>query len=178
MEQFLNIPITMVGYKPVVTVQINGMEAHLVLDTGAFFGLLYPEAAKRAGLRVGTSPVLLSGVGGTVRPGLATIKNFVIGNQTVHHVDMLVYGDRLAGGDMDGILGQNLMRAGDIEIDLADVAGARPDADYRLQRLRRQPSGLLRIEGVGSRSGLRIHSIRAKPPSRTSSPADVQRERP
>ncbi len=119
MEQFLSIPITMVGYKPVVTAQLNGMEAHLVLDTGAFFSMLYPEAAKRAGLRVGTSPVLLQGVGGTVRPGLVNIKDFVIGNQTVHHVDMLVYGDRLAGGDMDGILGQNLMRAGDIEIDLA-----------------------------------------------------------
>jgi tetratricopeptide (TPR) repeat protein len=119
MEQFLSIPITMVGYKPVVTAQINGMEAHLVLDTGAFFGLLYPQAAKRAGLRVGTSPLLLQGVGGTVRPGLVTIKDFVIGNQTVHHLDMLVYGDRLSGGDMDGILGQNLMRAGDIEIDLA-----------------------------------------------------------
>ena len=119
LQQFLTIPITMVGFKPVVTVQIDGMEAHLVLDTGAFFGMLYPEAAKRAGLRVGTSPLLLQGVGGTVRPGLATIKDFVIGNQTVHHLDMLVYGDRLASGDMDGILGQNLMRAGDIEIDLA-----------------------------------------------------------
>jgi tetratricopeptide (TPR) repeat protein len=119
MEQFLAIPITMVGYKPVVTAQIDGMEVHLVLDTGAFFGMLYPEAAKRAGLRVGTSPLVLQGVGGTVRPGLATIKDFVIGNQTVHHLDMLVYGDRLASGDMDGILGQNLMRAGDIEIDLA-----------------------------------------------------------
>jgi tetratricopeptide (TPR) repeat protein len=119
MEQFLSIPITMVGYKPVVTAQINGMEAHLVLDTGAFFGMLYPEAAKRAGLSVGASPLLLAGIGGTVRPGLVSIKDFVIGNQTVHHLDMLVYGDRLAGGDMDGILGQNLMRAGDIEIDLA-----------------------------------------------------------
>ncbi|HEY4339355.1 MAG TPA: aspartyl protease family protein [Steroidobacteraceae bacterium] len=122
MEQFLSIPITMVGYKPVVTAQVNGMEVHLVLDTGAFFSMLYPEAAKRAGLAVHASPVLLQGVGGTVQPGLANIKNFVIGNQTVRHVDMLVYGDRLARGDMDGILGQNLMRAGDIELDLAHGA--------------------------------------------------------
>jgi tetratricopeptide (TPR) repeat protein/predicted aspartyl protease len=118
-EQFLTMPVTMVDYKPVVTVQLNGMDAHLVLDTGAFFSLLYPETAKRMGLKVGTSPLLLSGVGGTVRPGLTSIKDFVIGNQTVHHLDMLVYGDQFSRGDMDGVLGQNLMRAGDIEIDLA-----------------------------------------------------------
>ncbi|HEX3838547.1 MAG TPA: aspartyl protease family protein [Steroidobacteraceae bacterium] len=119
MEQFLSIPVTMVGYKPVVTAQINGMEVHLVLDTGAFFSVLYPEAAKRAALKVATSPLLMQGVGGTVRPGLVNIKDFGIGNQTIRHLDMLVYGDRLARGEMDGILGQNLMRAGDIEIDLA-----------------------------------------------------------
>ncbi len=119
MAQFLTLPVTMDGYKAVVTVQLNGMEAHLALDTGAFFSMLNPETAKRMGLRIGTSPVLMGGVGGTVRPGLTNIKDFVVGNQTLHHVDMLVYGDQFARGGMDGILGQNLLRAGDIEIDLA-----------------------------------------------------------
>ena len=119
MAQFLTLPVTMDGYKAVVTVQLNGMEAHLALDTGAFFTMLKPETAKRMGLRIGTSPVLMGGVGGTVRPGLTNIKDFVLGNQSLHHVDMLVYGDQFARGGMDGILGQNLLRAGDIEIDLA-----------------------------------------------------------
>ncbi|HEV2700555.1 MAG TPA: aspartyl protease family protein [Steroidobacteraceae bacterium] len=119
MEVFLTMPVTMVGYKAMVTVQLNGMPANLALDTGAFFSILYPETAKRMGLRVGASPVLMKGVGGTVRPGLTNIKDFIVGNQTVHHVDMLVYGDMFARGDSDGILGQNLMRAGDIELDLA-----------------------------------------------------------
>jgi tetratricopeptide (TPR) repeat protein len=119
MQQFLTMPITMVDYKAVVTVQLNGMEAHLALDTGAFWSLLAPETASRMGLKIGPSPVLMKGVGGTLRPGYTTITDFAIGNQTLHHLDMLVYGDQFARGGIDGILGQNLMRAGDIELDLA-----------------------------------------------------------
>jgi tetratricopeptide (TPR) repeat protein len=119
MQQFLTMPVTMVDYKAVVTVQLNGMEAHLALDTGAFWTLLAPETAKRMGLKIGISPVLMKGTGGTLRPGYTTITDFVIGNQTLHHLDMLVYGDQFARGGIDGILGQNLMRSGDIEIDLA-----------------------------------------------------------
>jgi tetratricopeptide (TPR) repeat protein len=119
MQRFLTMPITMVNYKAVVTVQLNGEEAHLALDTGAFYTILAPETAKRMGLKIGPSPVLMQGTGGTLRPGYTTITDFAIGNQTLHHMDMLVYGDQFTRGGIDGILGQNLMRSGDIEVDLA-----------------------------------------------------------
>jgi hypothetical protein len=119
MLKFLSMPINMVDYKAIVTVQLNGMEAHLMLDTGASFSILSPGTAKRMGLGVTPATITLIGVGGEIRPGVTNIKDFTVGTQTVHHMEMLVYGDQFSSGEIDGILGQNLMRAGDIEFDLA-----------------------------------------------------------
>ena len=122
MQAILDLPITMSGAKPLVTVKLNGMEAHLVMDTGSTFSVLSPETAKRAGLSVGPAPpyLVMEGVGGSARPDLTTVKELGVGSQTLKRVAMLVYGDRLSNGGIDGILGQDFLRLGDIEIDLAN----------------------------------------------------------
>jgi tetratricopeptide (TPR) repeat protein/predicted aspartyl protease len=122
MQAVLVMPITMSGPQPLVTVKLDGTEVHLLMDTGSFFSFVSPEAAKRAGLNVGLAPdnLRVQGTGGSARPDEARVKDFTIGSQTLHHVDLLVYGDRLSNGGVDGILGQNFLRLADIEIDLAN----------------------------------------------------------
>jgi len=122
MQQELVMPITMAGNQPLVTVNLDGMQAHMLLDTGSFFSFVSPEAARRAGLNVGRAPegLMVEGVGGQLRPDEATVRKFTIGSQTLHRVDLLVYGDRFSANGVDGIVGQNILRLGDIEIDLAN----------------------------------------------------------
>ncbi|HEY1900393.1 MAG TPA: aspartyl protease family protein [Steroidobacteraceae bacterium] len=122
LQLLLVMPITMAGNQPLVTVKLNGMEAHLLMDTGAFFSFVSPEAARRAGLPESAAPgdLAVEGVGGIVRPDKAMVQDFTIGKQTLHRVDLLVYGDRFSANGVDGVLGQNFLRLGDIEIDLAN----------------------------------------------------------
>jgi tetratricopeptide (TPR) repeat protein/predicted aspartyl protease len=121
-ERLLLMPLTMVGTQPLVNVKLNGVDARLLVDTGSTYTLVSPEAAKRAGLNVGFAPALLwlEGIGGGVRPGMATVKEFGISNQTIKRVEVLVYGDRLSRNGVDGILGLNFLRLGDLEMDLAN----------------------------------------------------------
>ena len=123
MNILLVMPVTMSGTKPMVTVQLDGMEAHMIMDTGSFFSFLTPEAAKRAGLDVGIAPgnLRVEGIGGVADVGKATVRNFVIGKQNLHRADFLVYGDRFSANGVDGVLGQNILRiTNNIEIDLAN----------------------------------------------------------
>jgi tetratricopeptide (TPR) repeat protein len=123
MSILLVMPVTMSGTKPMVTVELDGMQAHMVMDTGSFFSFLTPEAAKRAGLDVGVAPANLrvEGIGGVADVGRVTVRNFVIGKQNLHRADFLVYGDRFSANGVDGVLGQNILRITDnIEIDLAN----------------------------------------------------------
>jgi len=121
-ERMLLLPITMAGSQPLITVQLNGMEAHMLMDTGSFFSFVTPEAAKRTGLNVGAAPrnLTVEGIGGQTQVDMANVREFTVAGQTVRHVDLLVYGDRLSAGGVDGILGQNFLHLYDIEIDLAN----------------------------------------------------------
>jgi tetratricopeptide (TPR) repeat protein len=122
MSILLVMPVTMSGTKPIVTVELDGMAAHMLMDTGSFYSFITPEAAKRAGLDVGLAPsnLRVEGVGGVADVGKATVRNFVISKQNLHRADFLVYGDRFSGDGVDGVLGQNILRITEnIEIDLA-----------------------------------------------------------
>jgi tetratricopeptide (TPR) repeat protein/predicted aspartyl protease len=122
MESILVLPVTMAGLQPLVTVKLDGTEVHLLMDTGSVFSFVTPEAARRADLNVGFAPegLWVGGLGGEVRPEKTTVRDFTVGRQTLHRVDLLVYGDRFSANGVDGILGQNFLRLADIEIDLAD----------------------------------------------------------
>jgi tetratricopeptide (TPR) repeat protein len=123
MNIVLAMPVTMSGTQPIVTVELDGMEAHMLMDTGSFFSFITPGAARRAQLDVGVAPsnLRVEGVGGVADVGKATVKNFVLGKQNLHRADFLVYGDRISANGVDGVLGQNILRVTDnIEIDLAN----------------------------------------------------------
>ncbi|HVS77407.1 MAG TPA: tetratricopeptide repeat protein, partial [Steroidobacteraceae bacterium] len=115
------IPVTMDGMKPLISARINGVEARFVVDTGAFFQMMSPAAAAQYKLGLEPAPfgLWVGGIGGAVRPDIATVKSFTLGGVSFHGVEFLVGGnDRLPG--VAGSLGENLFRVRDLELDLAN----------------------------------------------------------
>jgi tetratricopeptide (TPR) repeat protein len=121
--QLAELPVTMIGMRPLVHASINGTDTQFIADSGAFFSSLTPAAAAALKLPLGPAPFNLSirGVGGEARAWLTTVKAFTIWGRTYPNVTFLVLGNDL-GGDAVGLLGQNIFRIADIEYDLANGA--------------------------------------------------------
>lgn len=113
------LPVTMEGMRPIVHAAINGTDEPFIADSGAFYSLLTPAAAEELHLRIEPAPVYLTGVGGTARVGMTTVKRFTIFKVDVHDVEFLVGVNKLRD-EAAGILGQNVFRIGDVEYDLAN----------------------------------------------------------
>jgi tetratricopeptide (TPR) repeat protein/predicted aspartyl protease len=116
------IPVTMVGAKPTIPAKVNGVDVRLTADTGSFISLLTPQAAARAGLKVGPTPIELNGlvgVGGREDVGVARASEFTIMGVTVHGAYFLVGAPQL-DGPTDGLVGNNFLSYSDVEFDLAN----------------------------------------------------------
>jgi len=118
--KLVELPVTMSGSSPVVTVKMDGGEARLVADSGAFFSVLTPAAATRLGIKSRPAPGLqLRGVGGNESMGVGTVKDFGFAGLKLGKADFLI-GGRNVGGDVDGFLGQNVLGGVEVEYDLAN----------------------------------------------------------
>ncbi|MGH6909183.1 MAG: aspartyl protease family protein, partial [Phenylobacterium sp.] len=114
------LPVTMSGSRPVVKVMVDGAEARLVADSGAFFSVLTPTAAARLGIKTRMAPGFeVRGVGGSERVAVGTVKDFGFAGLKLGKADFLVTG-RNMGTDIDGFLGQNMLGGVEIEYDLAN----------------------------------------------------------
>jgi tetratricopeptide (TPR) repeat protein len=119
---FAELPVTMEGLRPVVQTKINGADARLVADSGAFFSMLSPAAAAEFKLPKRAAPfgMYIQGFGGgTTTPQIATVQAFTLANYTIPKVDFLIGGNEPGAGTV-GLLGQNLMRMADVEYDLGN----------------------------------------------------------
>ncbi len=116
------LPVTMSGSKPLITAEINGVDARFVADSGAFFSMLSEAAAAQYHLKLVPAPFgfYVKGMGGTVDPSIATVKIFTLAGIPIHNVEFLVGGGTVGGGENVGVLGQNFFRIGDVEYDLAN----------------------------------------------------------
>jgi tetratricopeptide (TPR) repeat protein/predicted aspartyl protease len=117
------LPVTMEDLRPVITAQLDGVDAHFMLDTGSFFDFLSPAAAAQFKLPLSDAPpwYYVSGVGGSVIPQIATGKTFSLAGITAKRPVFLVDNNDF-GGDVVGLLGQNLLRITDVEFDFANGA--------------------------------------------------------
>lgn len=111
----------MEGMEPLVHAAINGQDALFVADSGAFFSMLTPAAAREFNLRLEpvTSGFSLNGVNGVAQVWLTTVPKFTIFKMDLPRVPFLVAGNDLGNGAV-GLLGQNVFRLGDVEYDLAN----------------------------------------------------------
>jgi tetratricopeptide (TPR) repeat protein/predicted aspartyl protease len=114
------LPVTMEDMRPLVHAAINGEDALFIADSGAFFSMLTPAAARQFNLSLehAAPGFSLSGVGGLAEVWVTTVKTFTIFKLNIPKVPFLVAGNDL-GNDVVGVLGQNVFRLGDVEYDLA-----------------------------------------------------------
>ena len=115
------LPVTMANMAPTVPVKINGVDAHLTADSGSFFSMLTPEAAKRFAMRFEPAPMgfFVRGVGGSTAVQLARAKDLTMLGYPFHNALFIVTPIGVGGGS-DGLFGQNILSLFDIEYDLAN----------------------------------------------------------
>jgi tetratricopeptide (TPR) repeat protein/predicted aspartyl protease len=134
LDRLAELPVTMEGMRPLVHAAINGKDALFVADSGAFYSLLTPAAAREFKLALEPAPFgyWLSGTGGSARVSLTRVPKFTIFNIDVPKLPFLVAGNDLGHGAV-GVLGQNVFRLGDVEYDLANgiINIMRPRGDCR-----------------------------------------------
>jgi tetratricopeptide (TPR) repeat protein len=117
------LPVTMIDMHPMVTAQINGVDASFIADSGAFYSMLSPASAAEFKLNTYPAPfgLFVGGVGGAVSPSVTRVKVFTLAGVPIHNVEFLVGGGDAGGGGV-GLLGQNVFSIGDVEYDLAKGA--------------------------------------------------------
>ncbi|HXQ14177.1 MAG TPA: aspartyl protease family protein [Caulobacteraceae bacterium] len=122
LQQYVQLPVTIEGGGAVVSAKLNGADARLTVDTGAFFSMLNPSAVAKFGLRTEPLPAYISvhGMTGGADPRLTTVKEFSVLGVPLHRVDFLV-GEHSVGS-ADGLLGQNLLSILDTEFDFSSGA--------------------------------------------------------
>jgi clan AA aspartic protease (TIGR02281 family) len=112
------LPVTMEGLRASVPVKVNGKDTTFWLDSGAFFSIMPKAKANELGLKTEPLPFgsYITGIGGTATVELARIKSFNLVGNELRNQQFLVGGSD-AG---NGLIGQNILSAGDTEYDLAN----------------------------------------------------------
>jgi tetratricopeptide (TPR) repeat protein/predicted aspartyl protease len=115
------LPVTMVGLRPVVAARINGSEVRFLADSGAFWSMISPASANefKLPLRQPSFHLTLEGIGGTAAVSVTTVKEFTLSGIPLKRIDFIVGGSDPEDG-IAGILGQNVLRIADVEYDLAN----------------------------------------------------------
>lgn len=122
MLKILEVPVTMEGLRPTVPAAVNGHETRFMIDTGAFFSVMSTDAADRFGLKKSVAPFGMSvrGLGGNERAAEAVrADEFGFAGAGFKNIQFLV-GGRVGGGDVSGVIGQNIMGPFDVEYDFAN----------------------------------------------------------
>jgi tetratricopeptide (TPR) repeat protein len=117
------LPVRMDNLRPVITASINGVDAEFIMDTGSFFDFLSPAAAAEFKLPLSDAPYgyYVSGIGGSVIPRIATARTFTVAGFSVRDALFLVGNNDFQGSEA-GLLGQNLFRIADDDLDFANGA--------------------------------------------------------
>jgi len=120
------IPVTMKGargFRPMVAAKIDGADAQMLFDTGADGSVLFSDARKRLGVGEATDQPATYGrsMGQLYKMTFAAAKAFAFAGSIYRDVRFGV-SDVSIGSGIDGLVGQNHMGDGDMEIDLAHGA--------------------------------------------------------
>jgi predicted aspartyl protease len=119
-------PIRITGNRPLVEARINGEPVTLVLDTGFNTTVIGAAAAERLKLgRAGIQRVILKGIGGESVGIPVNVEKFELAGLVlpVHAVVRMAF-DLRGPVQVDGLLGIDVLRQFDVELDLQAGTGA------------------------------------------------------
>ena len=116
-QKLLELPVTMVARRPMVTAQLRGQDMRFILDSGAFYSTISRATAVEFGLRVSPMPpqFRIKGVGGDATVGATDTRDFALGGVAIPKVSFIVGGSDTGTA---GLLGQNILGLMDVEYDL------------------------------------------------------------
>ena len=116
----VELPVKMVGGRAIATVQINGTDAPMFVDSGAFFSFLTPAAAEQLHLDTHPLPYGLEilGLAGKVEARVTTVRRLGLVGGEVPDIQFVVGGNEDIPGTM-GLIGRNILAIADMEYDLA-----------------------------------------------------------
>lgn len=133
----------MIDNVPVLTVEINGRPAALVIDTGSNTTVLTRTAARRLGVGEGTVTKEIRGTGGIMSAGTARLDTMAIGPIALMRLPVLLADN--PAPPIDGLLGIDVMIDYEVELDIPHgrvafyrgrpCAVARPDWGGRIVSL-------------------------------------------
>ena len=108
------------GSSPIITIDINGRPANLVLDTGAGATTLTRSSAERLGVRMSELGFEMYGVGGVRHVYRGIAARMRIGGLSADGFSLAGqdFFDRPEDAELDGLFGMNLMAAYDVDLDL------------------------------------------------------------
>lgn len=118
--QVAELHVTMEDATPIVDATIGDQPARFILDTGAFFSMVTPQAAEKFKLRPRPVPpgFYIEGAVGRTSAQAGAADTFTLDKSRMNDVDFLIGGDSL--GRVDGLLGQNILGLMDVEYDFAN----------------------------------------------------------
>jgi tetratricopeptide (TPR) repeat protein len=116
----MELPVKMVGERPIAMLGLNGTQVPMLVDTGAFFSMLTEAAASELKLHTRALPdgFRINGFAGALRARLTSVDKVQLPAGTIPDVEFIV-GLNEVGGGAKGIIGRNLLGRTDVEIDLA-----------------------------------------------------------
>lgn len=116
----MEIPVRLVNHRPIATVEVNGVALPMLVDSGAFYSFLQASTAAELQLPLRELPgdLRLEGYTGRIEAKRTKVDKIKIQSAEIPNVEFIVGGNELGSG-IRGILGRNLLAAGDTEYDLA-----------------------------------------------------------
>ncbi len=113
--------LIMQGHRALAPVKVNGADARILIDSGAFWNSMSAGYAAKFNLSINSEPdAVLSGVGGqTAQISIGTAQDFSIAGASYHGVTFVVTNRGLDSGSI-GLLGENFLGNADVEYDLGN----------------------------------------------------------
>jgi predicted aspartyl protease len=117
----VDLAVTLSNMRPTISAKINGLDAKLAVVSGAFYSMLGPVTAAKYNLKlrpVSKEMTINAGFGATAMQR-TTVNELTLGDLVLPNRELVV-GVYMGGSDTDGMLGQEILGAFDVEYDLAN----------------------------------------------------------
>jgi tetratricopeptide (TPR) repeat protein/predicted aspartyl protease len=118
-KKLAELPVTMLGLRPMVPGRINGVEVQMLADSGAFISSITRSAAMKAKVPLRGVAKGVQGASGQAAMDVGVVDSFELSGLSLGSLTFLVGAD-VMGGESSGLLGQNILGRLDVEYDLAN----------------------------------------------------------